>query len=46
VILAHGGEARQSRDAYATLLDDDQLKVIEFLKSLKIKDQNVRLFDG
>jgi len=46
VILAHAGEARGSRDAYAELLDDDQLKIIEFLKSLKIKDQPVRLFDG
>jgi len=46
VIQAHGGEARASRDAYSTLVDDDQLKVIEFLKSLKIKDQSVRLFDG
>lgn len=46
VIKAHGGEARAARDAYIALPGDDQLKVVEFLKSLKIKDQAVRIVDG
>lgn len=46
IITAHGGEARASRDAYIALPVDSQLKVIEYLKSLKLKDQPIRLFDG
>jgi len=46
VILAHGGEARKSRDRYAALADDDQRAVILWLRSPKILDQPVRLEDG
>lgn len=34
VILRHGGEARAQADAFATLSDDDQHKIIEFLQTL------------
>lgn len=33
-ILRHGGDARDSRDAYAALNDNNQRKVLEFLQSL------------
>lgn len=46
MILAHAGEARESRDAYAALRDSDQVAIIKYLKTLKIFDQPVRLFDG
>lgn len=32
----HGGDARESRDAYFELLDEEQAYVIEFLKTLQI----------
>lgn len=35
-ILAHGGEAQPSRDAFATLPPHDQAAVVEFLKTLQI----------
>jgi hypothetical protein len=35
-ILAHGGEGRVSRDAFAALSKDDRDEVVEFLKSLQI----------
>ena len=34
VILRHGGEAHRSKEAFAALGDDDQLKVLEFLDTL------------
>lgn len=46
IILAHAGEARASRDNYAALSPEDQLRVIRYLKSLKILDQVVRISDG
>jgi len=46
VILAHAGEARTSRDAYAALSRGDHLKVVKFLRTLRIQDQNIRLHDG
>jgi len=46
IVLAHAGEARASRDAFAALSSDDQLAVIQYLKSLKLIDQIVRLNDG
>lgn len=46
IILAHGGEARASRDAFAALPADQQIGVIKFLKALKIRNQRVRPFDG
>ena len=35
-ILAHGGEAQASRDAFAALSPDDRAAVVEFLKTLQI----------
>ncbi|MBN9672638.1 di-heme oxidoredictase family protein [Roseibium aggregatum] len=35
-ILAHGGEAAQSREAYAALLEKDRQSVVAFLRSLEI----------
>ncbi len=35
-IFAHGGEARDSRDHFATLPAADQAAVVEFLKSLQV----------
>ncbi len=32
----HGGDARESRDEYFTLSEEDQLAVIKFLKSMKV----------
>lgn len=46
IILAHAGEARAARDAYAGLPEEDQIAIIKYLKTLKILDQPVRLFDG
>ncbi|MGF1640447.1 MAG: di-heme oxidoredictase family protein [Rhodospirillales bacterium] len=34
-ILAHGGASRASRDAFVALGDDEQRKIVAFLKSLK-----------
>lgn len=39
-ILAHGGEAQTSRDAFAALTTDDQDAVIEFLKTLQIMPES------
>ncbi|EDQ35021.1 putative thiol oxidoreductase [Hoeflea phototrophica DFL-43] len=36
IILAHGGSARQSRDAYAASADEDKSALIAFLKTLVI----------
>lgn len=33
-ILVHGGEAREQRDAFVTLADEDQEAVVRFLKTL------------
>jgi len=35
-ILAHGGEARQARKAYASLGEDERQNIIAFLRSLEI----------
>ncbi len=35
-VLAHGGEARESRDAFRGLSHDERAAVIEFLKSLQV----------
>jgi hypothetical protein len=35
-ILAHGGEARRSRDGFAALPASDQAAIVEFLKTLQI----------
>ncbi len=37
-ILAHGGEAQSSRDAFAALSPDDRDALIEFLKTLRIPE--------
>jgi len=37
-ILAHGGEAQPSRDAFAALPQDDKDALIEFLKTLRIPE--------
>ena len=34
-IMAHGGEAQETRDSFAALSSDDQAAVIEFLKTLQ-----------
>ena len=39
-ILAHGGEAQASRDAFAVLPPDDQDAVVEFLKTLRIMPES------
>lgn len=39
-ILAHGGEAQLSRDAFASLPPDDQAAVVEFLKTLQIMPES------
>jgi hypothetical protein len=41
-ILAHGGEAQVSRDAFAALPPADRADVIEFLKSLQVLPANAR----
>jgi hypothetical protein len=43
IINVHGGEARASRDAFLALPIDDQKAVIKFLKTLRIKNQMLRL---
>ena len=35
-VLAHGGEARESRDAFRSLSHDERAALIEFLKSLQV----------
>ena len=37
-ILAHGGEAQESRDAFAALPPDDRDALVEFLKTLRIPE--------
>jgi len=37
VILAHGGEARQSRDKYGEASDQQRSSIIAFLKTLVIQ---------
>ena len=39
-ILAHGGEAQPSRDAFASLPPNDQTAVVEFLKTLQIMPES------
>lgn len=39
-ILAHGGEAEASRDAFAVLPPDDQAAVVEFLKTLQVMPES------
>ncbi len=39
-ILAHGGEAQASRDAFAALPPDDQAAVVEFLKTLQVMPES------
>lgn len=46
IILAHAGEGRASRDAYAALPAEDQMAIIKFLQSLKILNQLLRVNDG
>ena len=36
-ILMHGGEGRVSRDAFASMLVDDQAALVTFLKSLQVR---------
>jgi len=38
VILAHGGEARESRDRYANADEDDRRALIAFLKTMEIPE--------
>lgn len=42
-ILAHGGEGRASRDAYAALPEEERDKVVWFLRTLAITNQNLRI---
>lgn len=35
-VLAHGGEAQESRNSYAALSAEDQAAVVEFLKTLQV----------
>lgn len=39
-ILAHGGEARASRDAFLALPSSDQIAVVKFLKTLQVLPPN------
>ncbi|RDD61346.1 di-heme oxidoredictase family protein [Ferruginivarius sediminum] len=39
-ILAHGGEARESRDAFDELLVEDRAAIVSFLKSLQVLPPN------
>ena len=39
-ILAHGGEALESRNSFAALPDEDQAAVIEFLKTLQVPPED------
>lgn len=36
-ILAHGGEARPSRDAFAAMKREDQAAIVKFLKTLQVR---------
>ncbi len=46
-IMAHGGEAQESRDSFAALTGNDQAAVIEFLKSLQsLPEENIVTTDG
>lgn len=40
-ILAHGGEARDSRDTFVTFPIEDQAKVVKFLKTLQVLPEGV-----
>ena len=40
-ILAHGGEAEESRDGYVALDDEEVRKIIAFLESLVIYDNPI-----
>ena len=39
-ILAHGGEAAESRESFANLVSEDQAAVIEFLKTLQLPPED------
>ena len=39
-ILMHGGEARDSRDQYAELTYDEQLAIVDFLRTLQVSESN------
>ena len=39
-ILAHGGEAAESRNSFAALPDENQAAVIEFLKTLQVPPED------
>ena len=39
-ILAHGGEARASQEAYIALPGSDQAAIVEFIKSLQVLPEN------
>jgi hypothetical protein len=41
-ILAHGGEARRTRQAFLSLSDYDRDCIIEFLKSLQVLPPGTR----
>ena len=41
-IMAHGGEAQESRDSFAALTENDQAAVVEFLKTLQsLPDESI-----
>jgi hypothetical protein len=42
-VFYHGGEARNSRDAFFALTNDEQAKVIEFLKCLQVVPDGSKL---
>lgn len=42
-IFCHGGEGRDSRDAFFDLPEEDQAKIIEFLKSMQIVSDGSKL---
>ena len=47
-VLAHGGEAQESRDAFAALSAPDQAALVEFLKALQVipEDADSSLFSA
>ena len=45
-IINHGGEARQSRDAFAGLSASEKAGIIEFLKSMQVLPENNPSFFG
>jgi hypothetical protein len=47
-VLAHGGEAQESRDAFAALSAPDQAALVEFLKGLQVisEDADPSLFSA